>query len=67
MLNLRRNQNISVGKRGEDEAVRFFKKQGFKILERNYVAEGHEIDVIAKDKKFLNKCLCPYCSSCCKG
>ena len=53
MLNLRRNQNLSVGKRGEDEAVRFFKKQGFKILERNYRYSRYEIDFIAQNKEFL--------------
>lgn len=42
-----------LGVRGEDEAVSFLKKQGFRILERNWRnrtgrAVG-EIDIVAKD------------------
>ncbi len=36
-----------VGNFGEDSAARFLKKDGYKILERNYVGEGAEIDIIA--------------------
>lgn len=37
-----------TGNFGEDAAVRYLKKKGFKILERNYEAFGHEVDVIAR-------------------
>lgn len=43
----------SVGDRGEDIAVRFLKKKGYKIIERNYRTPIGEIDVIAGDKKTL--------------
>lgn len=37
-----------TGNFGEDAAVKFLKKNGYKILERNYVANGYEIDIIAR-------------------
>ena len=37
-----------VGNLGEDAAAKFLKKKRYKILERNYVALGHEIDIIAE-------------------
>lgn len=36
-----------TGNFGERAAVRFLKKNGYKILERNYVAVNSEVDVIA--------------------
>lgn len=41
------------GKRGEDLAIDFLKKNGFQILERNFLIRGGEIDIIAKDKDIL--------------
>ena len=38
-----------LGKVGEETAVSFLKKQGFKITERNYKNAFGEIDIIAKD------------------
>ena len=35
-----------LGKRGEDEAVRYLKAQGFRILERNFRWTGGEIDLV---------------------
>ena len=46
-------QKRIIGNVGEDATARYLRRKGYKILERNYVAEGYEIDVIAKDKKFL--------------
>ena len=50
--------NILTGKRrlgnfGENAAARLLKKKGYKILERSFVAEGREIDIIAKNKECL--------------
>ena len=42
-----------IGNRGEKEACRFLKKNGYKIKRTNYVANGHEIDVIAENAKTL--------------
>lgn len=38
-----------TGKKGEDLAVQFLKKKGWKILERNYRQQYGEIDIIAID------------------
>ena len=45
--------HLSVGKRGEDVAARFYKKLHFRILERNYRASRYEIDLIAADRHTL--------------
>ncbi len=37
-----------LGDFGEREATRFLKKRGYRILERNYVAFDHEVDIIAE-------------------
>ncbi|MBR2930359.1 MAG: YraN family protein [Clostridia bacterium] len=39
-----------LGSLGEDEAARYLKKKGYKILERNYAPFDSEIDIIAKDR-----------------
>jgi putative endonuclease len=38
--------NRSIGKWGENEAYKFLKQQGYKILRRNYRVMGGEIDLI---------------------
>lgn len=38
-----------TGNAGEDAAAKFLISKKYKILERNYVAHGHEIDIIAED------------------
>lgn len=40
-----------VGKKGEDVAVEYLKKQDYKILERNYRKHYGEIDIVAIDRK----------------
>ncbi len=39
-----------IGNLGEDLACRFLMKQGFDIIERNYLKKCGEIDIIAKNK-----------------
>ncbi len=39
-----------LGRIGEDLALRFLKKNGYRIFERNYVCKMGEVDIIAKDK-----------------
>ena len=41
-----------LGKVGETSAVKFLKKQGFKIVERNYKNMFGEIDIIATDGEY---------------
>jgi len=47
----RRNMpdNISIGKKGEDEALKVLKKNGYRIIERNYRCRYGEVDIIAQD------------------
>ncbi len=44
---------IDTGNKGEDLACQHLKKQGYKILGRNYRIRGGEIDIIAQDQKYL--------------
>ncbi|MBI4253013.1 YraN family protein [Candidatus Uhrbacteria bacterium] len=39
---------LEIGKRGEDEAVRYLASGGYTILERNCRVRGGEIDIIAR-------------------
>lgn len=41
--------NTDIGNKGEDLAVSFLKKNGYKILERNYRIRGGEIDIVARE------------------
>ncbi|NIS61631.1 MAG: YraN family protein, partial [Proteobacteria bacterium] len=42
-----------VGKRGEDAAVQYIEKRGYKILERNFSCPLGEMDIIALDKRTI--------------
>jgi len=42
-----------LGKSGESIAIKYLKKNGYRILEQNYRNEMGEIDIIAKDKGAL--------------
>ena len=44
---------ILFGKNGETLAAEFLKKQGYKVLYRNYKTKLGEIDIIAEDKDTL--------------
>ncbi len=39
---------ISVGRAGEEAAVAFLKKKGYRILERNVRSRSGEIDIVAR-------------------
>lgn len=49
----RRMQKKELGKKGEEIALRFLKKNGYRILEKNYVCKMGEMDIIAKEKDTL--------------
>ncbi|MDI6703646.1 MAG: YraN family protein [bacterium] len=44
---------VTIGKKGEEEAVRYLKKRGYRIIERNFRCKLGEIDIIAIDKNYL--------------
>jgi putative endonuclease len=46
-------QRKELGKRGEELALRFLKKKGYRIIEQNYVCKMGEMDIIAKEKDTL--------------
>jgi putative endonuclease len=46
-------QKKELGKKGEELAVRFLKKKGYRIIEKNYVCKMGEMDIIAKEKDTL--------------
>lgn len=45
-----RTKNRLIGSYGERAARRFLRRSGYRILRKNFVADMHEIDVIAEDK-----------------
>lgn len=45
--------NKSTGNYGEDLACEYLKKQGYKILERNFRIRGGEVDIVARDGDYL--------------
>ena len=44
---------LQVGKYGEDLAVAFLEKRGYKIIDRNFRIRGGEIDIVAIEKNTL--------------
>jgi len=46
-------QKKELGKQGEEIAIRFLKKKGYRILLRNYVCKMGEMDIIAREKDTL--------------
>ena len=43
---------VSIGQSGEETAVKILKKNGYKIIERNYRTKQGEIDIIAQDGEY---------------
>jgi len=48
-----RREKKELGKKGEEVALRFLKKRGYRIIEKNYVCKLGEMDIIAKEKDTL--------------
>jgi putative endonuclease len=46
-------QKKELGKKGEEMALRFLKKKGYQIIERNYTCKMGEMDIIAREKDTL--------------
>ncbi len=43
----------TLGNRGEDAVVRYLKRRGWQILERNFTVKGGEIDIIARRFSYI--------------
>ena len=43
----------TTGQWGEEQAARYLKRKGYRILERNYVCRFGEIDIIAADREIV--------------
>jgi putative endonuclease len=46
-------ERLSLGRWGEEEAARFLRRRGMRILERNFRCPVGEIDIIARHGKIL--------------
>lgn len=46
-------QHNELGKKGEELAVEFLLKNGYEVIERNYVFQKAEVDIIAQKKDIL--------------
>lgn len=46
--------HISIGKIGEELAVQYLKKHGYRILERNYRKKWGELDIVAQKGHVLH-------------
>ena len=46
-------QHNELGRRGEEEAAAFLRKNGYSIVERNWLFYGLEVDIIAESNEFL--------------
>lgn len=51
-----KGEDRRLGAFGEKAACRYLKKQGYRILERNYTAHGYEIDIIARKDNTVAFC-----------
>ena len=49
----RQNRRLELGRRGEEAAVRWLKRRGFRVVERGYRRLRGEIDIIARDGETL--------------
>lgn len=46
-------ESYQLGIQGEESACEYIRQQGFTIFERNFRSQQGEIDIIAKDGKYL--------------
>ncbi len=48
-----KKSRVDKGRKGEDAALDFLKKKGYKLVDRNFRWRGGEIDIIVRKKKTL--------------
>jgi putative endonuclease len=49
----KRKRLKELGRRGETLAVQYLKKNGYQLIQRNYICKMGEMDIIAKEKDTL--------------
>ena len=54
MSNLKRQNHNNIGKIGENVATKFLTKNGYHILDRNYLRKWGEIDIVAKHRDIIH-------------
>ncbi len=47
------NSKIALGKTGEDAAVKYLGRLGYKVIQRNFRCQMGELDIIAKHRNYL--------------
>ncbi|MEF3322152.1 YraN family protein [Gulosibacter sp. GYB002] len=47
------NQRIALGRRGEDLALTYLEQADYEILDRNWRCRAGEIDIVARDARYL--------------
>lgn len=52
ILNVLTKQRL-IGNAAESAVCRYLKCRGYRILKRNYVDNGHEIDIICEDRNYI--------------
>ncbi|MFV2082699.1 MAG: YraN family protein, partial [bacterium] len=54
-MSLRRNKtsHISIGKRGENIAIRYLRRRGYRMLTRNFLCRLGEIDIVARKGEII--------------
>jgi putative endonuclease len=53
---MRMHPKDALGRQGEQLAVEYLKRAGFRILDRNYRCADGEIDIVAADRRDLVAC-----------
>jgi putative endonuclease len=46
-------KSYELGREGEEVAARFLEQQGIKIIEKNFRSHQGEVDIVARDEKYL--------------
>lgn len=46
-------EHNELGKQGEEEAIKYLRQSGYKILKHNWRYDKYEIDIIAQDEEYI--------------
>ncbi len=46
-------EHNELGRKGEEEAVRYLRSKGYRIVQRNWRYQGFEVDIVAETADFL--------------